>query len=98
MPIFANETGKTIVGFRFTATFLSAFGDEVFRFSGESSERIEVGANSTAKTYYFFEDNQFIANEPYDKLKIFRASGTGKIRTTVNAVVFDDGTIVKIGD
>lgn len=95
MPIFLNETGKTVVGFRFVSTFKSAFGDTVFSFNGESSERIAPSGLSTADTFYFFEDNQFIANEPYDNLKIFEAAGTGEISTIVTAVVFDDGSVIK---
>ena len=93
MPILINETEVTIVGFKFDTTFTSAFGDPVFSFSGESSERIEPGNESTSQMFYFFEDNQFIAGQPYDKLKIFEASGTGRINTEVTAVVFDDGEV-----
>ena len=95
MPIFHNETGKTVAGFKFKTIFKSAFGDEVFSFEGESSEKISSGKSSTSHTFYNFEDNQFIPNEPFDKLQIFQAAGTGKISTTVTAVVFDDGTIKK---
>jgi hypothetical protein len=95
MPIFQNETGKIVVGFKFLTVFQSAFGDEVFSFDGESSEKIAAGKSSTADTFYFFEDNQFISGEPFDKLQIFQASGTGKISSTVTAVVFEDGTVAK---
>lgn len=98
MPIFKNETGKVVVGFRFKASFVSAFGDEIFSFDGESSERVGTSKSSTAETYYFFEDNPFIANEPYDKLKIFQAAGTGRVTTKVTAVVFDGGEVVKFSD
>ena len=95
MPILRNETGKTIVGFKFRAVFKSAFDDEVFSFDGESSERILAEALSTASAYYFFEDNQFLGDEPYDKLQIFEAAGTGRVTTTVTAVVFEDGQVIK---
>ncbi len=95
MPIFQNETGKTIVGFKFRADFKSAFGDEVFSFDGESSEKILAGARSTASTYYFFDDNKFMPGQPYDKLQIFEAAGTGTIKTTITAVVFDNGEVIK---
>ena len=95
MPIFLNSTGKTIVGFKFRSVFKSAFDEEVFTFDGESSERTAPDSASTASTFYFFEDNQFIENEPYDKLKIFESAGTGSISTKVTAVVFDGGEVVK---
>lgn len=95
MPILKNDTGKTIVGFKFQASFTSAFGDEIFAFEGESNEKVNSGATSTAAAFYYFDDNQFIGDEPYDKLKIFEAAGTGKVSTKVTAVVFDDGEVVK---
>lgn len=95
MPIFLNETGKTIVGFKFNTVFKSAFGDEVFAFDGESSERIENGKLSKADTFYYFEDNQFMGDEPYDKLKIFKSSSTGVVTSVITAVVFEDGTVLK---
>jgi hypothetical protein len=94
MPIFLNETGQTITGFRFRTVFRSAFGEEVYSFDGESNERIETDQTSSATTFYFFEDNQFIANEAYDKLLVFEASGTGTVETTVTAVVFESGDIL----
>ena len=96
MPIFLNSTAKTIVGFKFRSVFKSAFDEEVFAFDRESSERIAPDTASTASTFYFFEDNQFIENEPYDKLKIFESAGTGSISTKVTAVVFEDGEVVKL--
>ena len=96
MPIFKNLTGKIIVGFKFHAVFKSAFGDEIFAFDGESSERVVPDGMSTAASFYFFEDNQFINDEPFDRLQIFEAAGTGTIKTAVAAVVFDDGEVVKL--
>lgn len=95
MPIFRNETEKTIVGFKFRTTFSSAFGDEVFAFEGESSERILAGGSSTASAFYYFEDNKFIGDQPYDKLMIFEGAGTGRISTKITAVVFEGGEVVK---
>ncbi|EBA08133.1 hypothetical protein [Sagittula stellata] len=95
MPIVTNTTDKTVVGYRFSTTFRSAFGDALFNFSGESSERISPGATSKASAFYYWEDNQFIGDQPYDKLKIFEANGTGSIETEVTAIAFDDGTFWK---
>ncbi|MGO4907559.1 hypothetical protein ACEN2J_04415 [Pseudorhodobacter sp. W20_MBD10_FR17] len=95
MPKITNETDRTIVGFKFTTSFISAFGDEVFKFSGESAEKVEPSKSSTADTFYFFEDNQFIAGQPYDKLQIFETSGTGKIETKIDAIVYSDGVVEK---
>lgn len=96
MPIVRNKTGKTIVGFKFRTEFRSAFDEVIFSFEGESSEKVPDGAASTAATFYYFEDNQFIGEEPYDKLKIFEAAGTGTTATKITAVVFDDGEVIKL--
>lgn len=98
MPIFKNETDKSVVGFKFRSEFKSAFGDQIFSFDGESSELITPGNISTAATFYYFEDNQFISNEPYDKLQVFEASGTGAISTKVTAVAFEGGEVIKLGE
>ena len=92
MPIITNSTSKEIIGFRFNTRFISAFGEELFQFDGESSERISVGSRSSADVFYYFEDNQFIAGQPYDILKIFESAGTGTIETTITAVAYADGT------
>jgi hypothetical protein len=95
MPVLRNNTGKTIVGFKFRTEFRSAFDEVVFSFEGESGEKVPDGAASTAATFYYFDDNQFIGDEPYDKLKIFEATGTGSTATKITAVVFDDGEVLK---
>jgi hypothetical protein len=97
MPIIKNETGKTVVGFKFRSVFRSAFGDEVFSFEGESTERVAPNSLSTASTFYYFEDNQFIGGQPYDKLSIFLSTNTGSISTEIVAVVFDGGEVVRAG-
>ena len=95
MPILRNNTGNTIVGFKFQTEFRSAFDEVVFSFDGESSERVPDGAASTSAAFYYFEDNQFIGDEPYDILKIFETAGTGSTATKITAVVFDDGEVLK---
>jgi hypothetical protein len=93
VPIVRNRTGKEIVGFQFSTSFISAFADEVFSLSGDSSKRIADGSQSSARTFYFFEDNQFMSGQACDKLKILEASGTEEIVTEVTAVVFTDRSL-----
>jgi hypothetical protein len=95
MPIVRNKTGKTVVGFKFRTEFRSAFDEIVFSFEGESSEKVLDGAASTAATFWYFEDNQFIGDQPYDKLKIFLEAGTGSISTQITAVAFENGDVWK---
>jgi len=96
MPIFRNNEDQAVVGLRFTTEFRSAFGDELFTFSGESGERIPAGRRSTSSVFYFFEDNQFMSNEPYDILQVFLSSGTGTVTTHVTAVVLENGEVVSL--
>lgn len=94
MPRFANESDKVIVGTKFTSVFENAFGDEVLTFSGETSERVEPRQTSSALIYYVFENNQFIPDEPYDKLLPIVMNKTGKVRTEFTHIAFSDGTVI----
>lgn len=98
MPIFKNISGKTIVGAKFTTKFLNAFGEEIFRFSGELNEQVSPNMTSTYTLFYNFEDNQFIAGEPYDKLLPMVTNKTGNIEVTLDMIAFKGGEIVKISN
>lgn len=97
MPIFKNASDVTITGAKFSAVFQNAFGDEVFKFNGDSAEKIRPGKASTNDLFYYFEDNQFIAGEPYDKLLPLVTAGTAKIVVAIDALVFEDGSVKKFG-
>lgn len=94
MPKFTNVSETSIVGIRFTSSFRDAFGDEVFSFSGDVSERIAPGADSTANVFYVFENNQFMGGEPYDKLLPMITGNTGSIITKVTGLAMDDGEVL----
>jgi hypothetical protein len=94
MPKFASVSTIDILGVRFTSSFRDAFGDEIFSFSGDMSERLAPNANSTANVFYVFEDNQFIGGEPYDKLLAMITGDTGSIVTTVTGLAMDGGEVV----
>ncbi|MDO6480951.1 hypothetical protein [Shimia thalassica] len=98
MPIYKNVSDKKIIGTKFTARFLSAFGDEIFVFSGESNEAISPGQSSTNKLFYYFEDNQFIPGEAYDKLMPMVTNGSGTIEVSLTKIAFEGGEIVKLSD
>ena len=96
IPIFKNISKKTIIGVKFTTSFLNSFGDEVFSFSGDSDEPVLPGKTSKHDLFYSFEDNQFINSEPYDKLLPMVTNKTGKIKTTLTMIAFKGGEIVKL--
>lgn len=94
MPKFTNVSETAIVGIRFTSSFRDAFGDEIFSFSGDISERIAPNASSTASVFYVFENNQFMGGEPYDKLLPMITGGTGSIVTVVTGLAMAGGEVV----
>lgn len=98
MPVFENIGEKRIVGVKFTAQFLNSFGDELFSFSGNSDESVSPGKTSTHNIFYNFEDNQFIAAEPYDKLLPMVTNKSGNIKITLDMIAFEGGEIVKLSD
>jgi len=98
MPIFTNLTDKRIVGTKFNAEFQNAFGDTIFEFSGETDESIRPGQQSSYDLFYYFEDNQFMAGQPYDKLLPMVTNDSGKILVTLQMIAFEGGEIVKISE
>jgi len=70
MPLFKNNTNKTIIGIKFTVEFKDAFGDSILKapFSGSTEQQIYANSKSNADMFYQFKDNPFIDNQTYDKL------------------------------
>ena len=98
MPIFKNVSDKEIVGVKFTARFLNAFGEEIFQFSGNMNEMVSPGETSTHDLFYYFEDNQFTAGQPYDKLLPMVINKTGSIEVSFNTIAFEGGKIIELSD
>ncbi len=94
MPNFTNVSTIAIVGIRFTSSFRDAFGDEVFSFSGDMSERLATNASSTTSIFYVFEDNPFLGGEPYDRMLPMITGDTGSIVTTVTGLAMDHQTLL----
>lgn len=98
MPVFLNMSEKAIVGIKFSSSFRDAFGETVFQFEGDVSERISPSASSDARVFYVFENNPFMGGEPYDKLLSMISGNTGVIQTTVTKVALEDGTILDFSE
>ena len=94
MPKFENKTDTAIIGIKFNAVFKDAFGATVYEFNGDVKERIDGGAQSTANVFYYFEDNQFMGAEPYDKLMPMIQGNTGSIQTNVTKIALEGGKVV----
>lgn len=95
MPRFRNVSDSAILGIRFTSSFRDAFGDEIFSFDGEFSDRLSPSATSVANIFYVFENNPFRGGEPYDKLLPMVVGGTGTILTVVTSIALSDGQIIR---
>ena len=98
MPIFKNVTKKKILGVKFTARFLNAFGEEIFKFSGDTDEAVLPGMTSTSNLFYYFEDNQFIPGEPYDKLLAMVTNKSGSVDVVLDSIAFEGGEIVRLSN
>lgn len=77
---------------------LNAFGDEMFKFSGESDEQISPGKTSTNTLFYYFEDNQFMSGQPYDKLLPMVTNKSGNIEVSLDMIAFEGGDIIKFSE
>ncbi|WP_439143766.1 hypothetical protein [Planktotalea sp.] len=98
MPKFKNTSDKKITGLKFTARFLNAFGDEIFAFSGETDEQVPAGKSTKSTIFYYFEDNQFMGGQPYDKLLPMITNNSANIDIQVDMIAFSDGEIIKLSN
>ena len=98
MPIYKNVSNKKIIAVKFKTQFFNAFGEEIFAFSGDLNEAVAPNQSSTSSLHYYFEDNQFIPGEPYDKLLPMVTNQSGSVKVTLNMIAFDSGEIVKISN
>ena len=96
MPKFKNTSDDRIIGVKFTARFLNAFGEEVFKFSGETDEPISPGQITKNQLFYYFEDNQFMGGEPYDKLLSLVTNNSKNIEVSFDMIAFEGGQVVKL--
>lgn len=97
MPKFKNESNKSITAIKFSSTFKDPFGDTVYTLNeGKSEQKIKPGKVSNVRLFYYWDDNEFISDQPYDKLLSLVTNKTGTIETKVIAIVFEDGEVIKI--
>lgn len=92
IPTFKNETKKTVVAIEHTIIVTDAFGDKIIDGQSKLDIKIPPGDTIQSELYYSWEDNQFIQNEPFDKLLGPIKTGVAKAFLTVTKAVFSDGT------
>ena len=93
MPLFKNNTNKTIIGNKFTITFKDAFGDSILKtpFPGSTEQIIEPNSESNAQMFYQFKNNPFMDHQVYDKLLPSVVGGTLIDEVKLIKVVYKSG-------
>lgn len=92
-PTFRKGSKKTVIGIEHHFEITDAFGDVIVKGTDKLNVRIAAGKTAPSGQFYFWEDNPFIYNQPYDKLIGTITNGTAKVTDTVTKVVFSDGSI-----
>lgn len=91
---FQNKSPETITGIKYHVKFYDSFGDIVFENDYKENVKIKPGKTNKMDRYYYWEDNQFMGGEPYDKLYGCVSAGTCKVNVEITQVVFENGQVV----
>jgi hypothetical protein len=91
---YQNNTDKKIIGVIIKVDILNPFGKIVYNTTYEDEVVLEPNERLKNDKYWVFSDNQFINDEPYDRLWKMADNGTAKINTKILKVIFDNGTIL----
>ncbi len=91
---YQNNTDKKIVGIIIKVNILNPFGKIVYNTTYEDEVILQPNERLKNDKYWVFSDNQFIDDEPYDRMWQIADNGTAKINTKILKVIFDDGTIL----
>lgn len=91
---YKNQTGRKVIGILIHVVIYNAFGKEVLSQTYEDETVLQPNERLKNSTYYKFEDNEFINDEPYDRMWKMADSGTAKIKTKILKVIFEDGTVL----
>ncbi|NLS20747.1 hypothetical protein HGP16_30020 [Rhizobium sp. P40RR-XXII] len=92
IPSFRNGTKKTVVAIEHTMAITDAFGDEIIEGKSKLDIKIPPGKTIESELFYSWEDNQFIQDEPFDKLLGPVKTGVARATLIVTKAVFSDGT------
>jgi len=91
---FRNNSKKTLTGLVYETTFLDSFGDVLYKTTMKDQLKILPGKTNKMSSFWYWEDNEFIDGQPYDKLQSAAGAGTIKVKVKIKKAVFEDGTIV----
>lgn len=91
---FRNTSNQTIVGIKYLTKIYDAFGDLALEAELKQNMRLKSGKTNKWDWYHYWEDNMFINDEPFDKLKGCVASNSCKVEVRVNQIAFENGQVV----
>lgn len=91
---YANNTDRKIIGVIVKVTIVNPFGKVVFETTFEDEINVEPNERQRNDKFWVFPDNQFIDDEPYDRMWNMADNGTARIVTNVLKAVFADGTVI----
>ncbi|MDJ1632245.1 hypothetical protein [Rhizobium rhizogenes] len=92
IPTFTNETKKTVVALEHTVVVTDAFGDKIIDGQSRLDIKIPPGKTVESTMIYTWEDNEFIKDQPFDKLQGPVSTGVAKAVLEVKRAVFSDGS------
>ncbi|HYH02426.1 MAG TPA: DUF3157 family protein [Bacillota bacterium] len=92
---YLNRTNKKVVGIVVNVVISNPFGKTVFEHTYEDEVVVQPLERLRNDTYWYFTDNQFIRDEPYDRMWQMAENGTAKVKTQIQKVIFEDGTVLK---
>lgn len=93
---FKNNSGKTLTGLIYQVEYRDSFGDLLHEETYRDQLRIEPGKTNPQENFWYYEDNEFMDDEPYDRMQSAADSGTMKAKVTIKKVVFEDGSMVDL--
>lgn len=93
LPTFKNDAKKPVVAIEHTLVIADAFGEKVIDGSSKLDIKIPPGKTVQSETFYYWEDNQFLPGEPYDRLYGPIGTGMAKATITVTKAIFSDGSV-----
>ena len=95
MPRFENVQAKTILGIKFTATFINSFGETVFEFSGIHEDKLHYKEYTTTQLSFSFLELHDRSNEPFEKLYPLAELKSANVIVSAKAISFADGSILE---
>lgn len=92
---YYNVSGHAISGVQSKIEFLDSFNDVLHTIDVKDECAINPGEIGSSSMYWYFEENPFITNDPYDKLLTAVISKTIKIKFNATKISFANGNIIK---